>query len=79
MKISFAVLLTVFAIPLTATAQTAVFKCEVDGHIVWSDNPCKSKGKVVKIKPVQSGTGKNGQANPPGSGAPTSPEKPPAK
>jgi len=34
-------------------AQVPVFKCEVDGRVSWSDQPCKGKGKVVNVKPVQ--------------------------
>lgn len=35
----------------TAQAQVPVFRCEVDGRQVWSDKPCKGKGKVVNVRP----------------------------
>lgn len=49
--------------PLISAAQTPVFKCEVDGRVVWSDSPCKGKGKVVQVKSVASSEKKkNGDA-----------------
>jgi len=47
--------LAMLLLPVMATAQVSVFKCELDGRIIWSDSPCKVKGQVVKIKEVQSG------------------------
>ncbi|MFZ6773782.1 hypothetical protein ACO0LB_13795 [Undibacterium sp. SXout7W] len=47
--------LAMLLLPIMATAQVSVFKCELDGRVIWSDNPCKVKGKVVRIKDVQSG------------------------
>ncbi|MES2038738.1 MAG: hypothetical protein V4495_12980 [Pseudomonadota bacterium] len=43
----------------SSSAQTPVFRCEVDGRIIWSDHPCKSKGKVVTVKPLASQPAKN--------------------
>ncbi|MFZ6656321.1 hypothetical protein [Undibacterium sp. TJN19] len=48
-------LLLALIFPITCLAQTAVFRCEVDGKVVWSDQPCKSKGKAVVVKRLQSG------------------------
>jgi hypothetical protein len=47
-------LLLVFIFPVSCLAQTAVFRCEVDGKVLWSDQPCKSKGKAVVVKRLQS-------------------------
>ncbi|MEB0138968.1 MULTISPECIES: DUF4124 domain-containing protein [unclassified Undibacterium] len=33
-----------------AHADTPVFKCTVNGSVVWSDSPCAGNGKVVKVK-----------------------------
>lgn len=55
MKRNIGVLLAVLGLlPLVAAAQVAVFKCEQDGRVIWSDNPCKAKGQVVKVKALQS-------------------------
>ncbi|MFZ6712161.1 DUF4124 domain-containing protein [Undibacterium sp. TC9W] len=48
--------------PVLSLAQTPVFRCEVDGRVVWSDNPCKSKGKVVTVKPLKTQPAKNDNA-----------------
>jgi len=48
-------------IPVYCSAQTAVFKCEENGHTAWSEYPCKSKGKAVRIKPLSNGKPKNNQ------------------
>lgn len=57
------VLVLSLAFPLISAAQTPVFKCEVDGRVVWSDSPCKGKGKVVQVKSVAStAQKKNGEA-----------------
>ena len=47
--------------PAFAFAQTSVFKCEENGHKVWSEYPCKNKGKVVKVKPLTNGKQKNAE------------------
>lgn len=41
-----------FSVTGNGYAQTAVpvFKCEVEGRVVWSDQPCKGRGKIVKVK-----------------------------
>lgn len=46
-------------LPQLASAQTPVFRCEVDGRVTWSDRPCKGKGAVVKVKPLKSGVPNN--------------------
>ncbi|MDP1980053.1 DUF4124 domain-containing protein [Undibacterium sp.] len=46
-------------LPLLASAQTPVFRCEVDGRVTWSDRPCKGNSKVVKVKPLKSGVPNN--------------------
>jgi len=46
-------------LPLLASAQTPVFRCEVDGRVTWSDRPCKGKSTVVKVKPLKSGVPNN--------------------
>ncbi|WP_423709797.1 hypothetical protein [Undibacterium sp. WLX3042] len=57
------VLVLSLAFPMISAAQTPVFKCEVDGRVVWSDSPCKGKGKVVQVKSVASSEKKkNGEA-----------------
>lgn len=57
------VLVLSLAFPMISVAQTPVFKCEVDGRVVWSDSPCKGKGKVVQVKSVASSEKKkNGEA-----------------
>ncbi|MBC3928806.1 DUF4124 domain-containing protein [Undibacterium sp. CY21W] len=57
------VLILSLAFPMISAAQTPVFKCEVDGRVVWSDSPCKGKGKVVQVKSVASSEKKkNGEA-----------------
>ncbi|MFZ6687339.1 DUF4124 domain-containing protein [Undibacterium sp. SXout11W] len=59
-KISKAYLLLLLT-PAFAFAQTSVFKCVENGHTVWSEYPCKSKGTTVKVKPVTNGKQKNAQ------------------
>ncbi|MFZ6757181.1 hypothetical protein ACO0K9_08160 [Undibacterium sp. Ji50W] len=68
-KLSFVLLLLAF--PLASFAQTPVFRCEVDGKPVWSDQPCKKKGKAVTVKRLQSGT--------PGGNPASTPKNPPPK
>jgi len=49
--------------PLTSLAQSAVFKCEENGHTAWSEYPCKSKGKAVRIKKLGNGKSKAAVGN----------------
>ncbi|MBC3934151.1 DUF4124 domain-containing protein [Undibacterium rugosum] len=48
-----------FLLAAAAQAQTPVFKCESGGKVTWSDKPCGSNSKVVKVKPLGSGEHKN--------------------
>ena len=45
-------------LPAYCLAQTAVFKCEENGHTAWSEYPCKNKGKAVRISPLGNGKAK---------------------
>ncbi|MCH8621196.1 DUF4124 domain-containing protein [Undibacterium sp. TS12] len=51
-------------LPLVSNAQTSVFRCEVDGRVVWSDQPCKTKGKVVKVRKLSTDSASTPKSEP---------------